>query len=227
MAKAALCEALSLDNSTHITSTTNFASQAASTTTPNFIRAPPVQTSASTYASSADNIARLLQNWTRKSPNSWPSSTLDPETISSEIATSHDPYNSNSFNNNNSYHQVGSASGSPSQGQTPECGGASTGRGGFGSLYNKFMPSINYSSSTDVFMDDAANFTTESKHDKGQFVFHDSDKTKPNVNNNNSLHNHQQVHDQQMPPLTLLEKWLFDDVTIAAAPQDDIMMNMF
>ncbi|KAK1357731.1 Transcription factor myb30 [Heracleum sosnowskyi] len=214
MAKAALCEALSLDNST----ITTFASQSASTLAPNLKPAPPVRTSSSTYASSADNIARLLQNWTKKTPNSWSSST---QTISSEIATCHDQYNSNSFNN---YH--GSTStGSPSEGQTPEWGGANTNHGGFGSLYN-FNSSINYSSSTDVSMDDAANFTTESKHDKGQFMFQDYDETKPNVNNNNSHYNHQQVH-EQMPPLTLLEKWLFDDVTIAAAPQDDLMMNMF
>lgn len=216
MAKAALCEALSLDKSS-ITSTT-FASQAASTPAPYFTRAPPVPSSSSTYASSADNIARLLQNWTKKSPNSWSPST---QTISSEIGNSHDQYNSNSFNN---YH--GSTStGTPSEGQTPESGGANTGRVGFGSLYN-FNSSINYSSSTDVSMDDAANFVTESKHDKGQFMFQDYDETKPNVNNNNSRYNHQQGHDQ-MPPLTLLEKWLFDDVTIADAPQDDLMMNMF
>lgn len=217
MAKAALCEALSLDKST-ITST-NFTSQAPSTPASNFItRAPPVQSSSSTYASSADNIARLLQNWTKKSPNSLSSST---QTISSEIANSHDQNNSNSFNN---YH--GSTStGSPCEGQTPECGGANTGLGGgFGSLYNKYFNS----SSTDVSMDDAANFATESKHDKGQVMFQDYDETKPNVNNNNSDHyNHQQGY-EQMPPLTLLEKWLFDDVTIAAAPQDDLMMmNMF
>lgn len=166
MAKAALCEALSLDKST-ITSST-FASQAAS--------APVVRTSPSTYASSTENIARLLQNWTKKSPNS------------------------------------------PSEGQTPECGGANTtNHGGFGSLYNKF----NYSSSTDVSMDDAAN----SKHDKGKkIMFQDYDETNPNVN---SHYNHHQQGHEQMPPLTLLEKWLFDDVTIAAAPQDDLMMNMF
>ncbi|KAL8123562.1 myb-related protein 306-like [Apium graveolens] len=220
MAKAALCEALSLDKSA-ITSTT-FASKAASTLAPNFTGALSVPSSSTTYASSADNIARLLQNWTKKSPNSWSSST---QSISSEIANSHshDQYNSNSFNN---YH--GSTStGSPSEGQTPESGGAITGRGGSGSFYKNFNSSINYSSSTDVSMDDAANFVTESKHNKGQFMFQDYDETKPNVNKNNCHYNHQQVH-EQMPPLTLLEKWLFDDVTVADAPHDDlIMMNMF
>ncbi|KAL1814747.1 hypothetical protein ACET3Z_017321 [Daucus carota] len=194
MAKAALCEALCLDKSP--ITTTTFASQA-----PNFTRASPVQSSP-TYASSADNIARLLQNWTRKSPNSW----------SSEITTCHDQYNSNSFNN---YHQVGSTStGSPSS--------------GFGSLYNNFNYSMNNSSSTDVSMDDAANFTTQSKHDKGKLMLQDYDVTKPIVKNNSSHYDHQQVHEHEpLPPLTLLEKWLFDDVTMAAPPQDDLMMNMF
>ncbi|XP_061365120.1 myb-related protein 306-like [Gastrolobium bilobum] len=63
MAKQALCEALSLDKPSHILPeiTNNYPATKA-TTTPN-------QTS-SLYASSTENIARLLENWMKKSPNS-------------------------------------------------------------------------------------------------------------------------------------------------------------
>nr|AGN52053.1 MYB-related transcription factor [Salvia miltiorrhiza]AGN52163.1 MYB-related transcription factor [Salvia miltiorrhiza] len=70
MAKQALCEALSLDKPS---------AMAESVAQPN----ESVQTS--TYASSTENIARLLQNWMKKSPNS-------SEAVSSD---------SSSFNNNN------------------------------------------------------------------------------------------------------------------------------
>lgn len=58
MAKQALCEALSLDKS---------GKNSPSDQSKLFPVAPPVQTS--TYASSADNIARLLENWMKKTPN--------------------------------------------------------------------------------------------------------------------------------------------------------------
>ncbi|XP_057792180.1 myb-related protein 306-like [Salvia miltiorrhiza] len=57
MAKQALCEALSLDK---------FDSAALFPTK----TAPEMKPAPSTYASSAENIARLLQNWTKKSPKS-------------------------------------------------------------------------------------------------------------------------------------------------------------
>ncbi|CAA2963207.1 myb-related protein 306-like [Olea europaea var. sylvestris] len=61
MAKQALCEALSLDKwNTNLLDSKPFPVTLSET--------KPIQTS--TYASSTENIARLLQNWTKKSPNS-------------------------------------------------------------------------------------------------------------------------------------------------------------
>ncbi|CAA2951256.1 myb-related 306-like [Olea europaea subsp. europaea] len=61
MAKQALCEALSLDKwNTSLPDSKSFPI--------NLSETKPIQTS--TYASSTENIARLLQNWTKKSPNS-------------------------------------------------------------------------------------------------------------------------------------------------------------
>ncbi|KAL2244237.1 myb-related protein 306 [Sesamum indicum] len=87
MAKQALCEALSLDKSGTDSST--------------LVSLDPQETmrlpQTSTYASSTENIARLLENWMKKSPNS-------SQTVSSE--------STNSFNNPSS---VGMSS-SPSEG---------------------------------------------------------------------------------------------------------------
>ncbi|KAK4437065.1 Myb-related protein [Sesamum alatum] len=89
MAKQALCEALSLDKSgTDSSKLFSVDPQDQTATT------RPPQTS--TYASSTENIARLLENWMKKSPNS-------SQTVSSE---------STSFNNHSS---VGMSS-SPSEG---------------------------------------------------------------------------------------------------------------
>lgn len=237
MAKQALCEALSLDKSP-TTSTTTTASPAASVQAPpppvSSVSPPvstvaqPVQTSSTSYASSADNIARLLQTWMKRSSNSSTSS-QDHQTNSSDITTAHEY--SNSINNNNNHHQVGgiSAAGysSTSEGHTPERGVAG-GRGGMESFFNIYNSSNKYSSPPDVSMDDAANFRMENNVNNGLFMLQDRDEDKPNVDNNNSLY-HQQQRLQQVPSLTLIEKWLLDDVT-AATPrtgQDNLMMNMY
>ncbi|XP_075519492.1 myb-related protein 306-like [Primulina tabacum] len=62
MAKQALCEALCIDKSGPKTPPDSeiYPVTLQTTTVPS-----------STYASSAENIARLLENWTKKSPNSW------------------------------------------------------------------------------------------------------------------------------------------------------------
>ncbi|CAA3005676.1 myb-related 306-like [Olea europaea subsp. europaea] len=138
MAKQALCEALSLDKSNN-----NLSDSEPS----------PIQTS--TYASSTENIARLLKDWMKKSPKS------------SQAGSGSTQY---SFNNPS----VGTSS-SPSEGTlsatTPE---------GFDSLF-----SLNSDESDEA----AANFISKN----GVF----QDENQPNLNN-------------QMP-LTLLEKWLFDE----------------
>lgn len=86
MAKQALCEALSLDNNKALLTSSLLTKPSAA-----------VQT-ASTYASSTENISRLLQNWMKKSP-----------TGSSRAGSSE----SDSFNNPSS---VGMMSSSPSEG---------------------------------------------------------------------------------------------------------------
>ncbi|KAK1359819.1 Transcription factor MYB31 [Heracleum sosnowskyi] len=221
MAKQALCEALCLDKSP-TTSTTTTASPAASVQA----SPPPNSTPSSSYASTADNMARLLGNWMKKSPDS-SSLSQDHQTNSSEITKTQEY--SNSVNNNNYFYQAGSISAgghsSLSEGQTLERGVA-RGRSGLDSLFNKLNSSNNYASSTDVSMNDTANFRTESNINNGSFLCQDRDDDKPNVNNSNSLYYH---HQQQMPPMSLIEKWLFDDVTVAATQggQNDSTINMF
>lgn len=226
LAKQALCEALSLDKSP-TTSTTTTASPAAASVQ---VAPPPVSAvappSSSSYASSADNIARLLQTWLKRSPNSSTSS-QDHQTNSSDITTAHEY--SNSINN---HHQVGSTSAagysSVSEGQTPEHGVAG-GRGGMDSFFNIYNSSNKYySTSRDLSMDDAANYRMENNVNNGLLMFQDDDEDKTNVDNSNSLY-HQQQRLQQVPSLTLIEKWLLDDVT-ASTPrtgQDNLVMNMF
>ncbi|GFZ07741.1 myb domain protein 94 [Actinidia rufa] len=140
MAKQALCEALSLDKS----SNSNM-----SHLKPSNIGYYPAQ-STTTYASSTDNIARLLQNWMKRAPKS---SQTSPENNNSQ----------NSFNNN----LVGT--------------GSSHSDEGFDSLF-----------SFNSFNSDASQ----------------SENSKPNLEN-------------QVVPLSLLEKWLFDDV--GAPGQGDLM----
>ncbi|KAL6559494.1 Myb-like DNA-binding domain [Orobanche gracilis] len=90
MAKKALCEALSLDQSDSST-----------------IFSVPQKTQTSTYASSTENIARLLEKWTKKSPN--PSSSLSS-------SSSHDePYRASVQSESTQSTSVGLSS-SPSEG---------------------------------------------------------------------------------------------------------------
>ncbi|XP_027332081.1 myb-related protein 306-like [Abrus precatorius] len=64
MAKQALCEALSLDKPTHIFPETKLPS------TSHFHHPTTPNPTSPQYASSTENIARLLENWMKKSPNS-------------------------------------------------------------------------------------------------------------------------------------------------------------
>ncbi|KAK4350281.1 hypothetical protein RND71_029594 [Anisodus tanguticus] len=174
MAKKALCDALSLDKSDH---------SPANPISP-ILAQQPVQGSSS-YASSAENISKLLQNWMKNSPKPSQLSRADSENTQS------------SFNNNLS---IGSGSGSslsPSEGTisatTPE---------GFDSLFsescNAFTPENN------------AIFQVESKPNlnaENEFLFQ--------VESKSSL-------EESQVPLTLLEKWLFDDA-INAPAQEELM----
>ncbi|KAL1553493.1 Myb-related protein 306-like protein [Salvia divinorum] len=73
MAKQALCEALSLDKSD---------------TTSLFPTPPPAPT---TYASSAENIARLLQNWMKKSPKTAEAGSCDSSDQNASVGLSSSP----------------------------------------------------------------------------------------------------------------------------------------
>ncbi|KAL8098146.1 myb-related protein 306-like [Apium graveolens] len=217
MAKQALCEALCLDKSPTTTTPAAAAAAAAYPAASAQASPPPNSTSSSSYASSADNIARLLGNWMKKSPDS-SSLSQDRQPNSSEITTTQE--HSNSVNYKNYYYRAGSIS----EGQTPERGVAG-GHPGLDSLFNKFNSSNNYASSTDVYMNDTANFRTESNINNRMFLFQDRDDEKPNAHTSNSFYHHQQQL-QRMPPMSLIEKWLFDDVP-ASSGQNDSMINMF
>lgn len=168
MAKKALCDALSIDKSTNLNDlkpSLNGYSHPRSTSP------PAAQSSSTTYASSTENIARLLQNWMKSSPKS--------SQTSSETTTQ------NSNNN-------------PSEGTlsatTPE---------GFDSLFS--FHSSNSDASQSVTVDETAtNFTHET------CLF--QDESKPSLEN--------QV------PLSLLEKWLFDDSAAAQGHGDLLDMSL-
>ncbi|KAL6973386.1 Myb-related protein 306-like, partial [Sarracenia purpurea var. burkii] len=173
MAKQALCEALSLDKKP--TNLSDFKSPNTHSPCPK-----PAQ-SCTTYASSTENIARLLQNWMKSSPKSY-------QTTSSENST-----DQNSSNNNNHHHQqVGTGSSPSDEGAlsttTPE---------GFDSLFSFNSSSSDTSQCLSV--DETQNFTPETSFFQVE--------SKPGSDN--------QV------PLSLLEKWLFDDG--AAQGQGDLM----
>jgi myb proto-oncogene protein len=157
MAKRALCEALSLDKPTQLPDSN-----------PPYTR--PYQ--ASTYASSAENIARLLENWKKSSPKS---AQTNSETTQ---------------NSSNKLHATGSSS---SEGATtPEA---------FDSLLSFNSSTSDVSQSMSV--DEAANLTPEAS------IFQDESKSNSDTE----------------VPLTLLEKWLFDDGT-AHGQEDLINMSL-
>lgn len=170
MAKKALVEALSLDKSDSL----------ANPISP--VLAQQTVPGSSSYASSAENISRLLQNWMKNSPKS------------SQLSRSNSETTQSSFNNPS----IGSGSGSSSSpsegtisGATPE---------GFDALFsegNAFTP------------ENSAIFQVESKLNF------------QNINSENGI----LFQEESQAPLTLLEKWLFDDA-INAPTQGDEFIGM-
>ncbi|XP_024962243.1 myb-related protein 306-like [Cynara cardunculus var. scolymus] len=170
MAKQALCEALSLDNKSinlpELSSCTNSAK-------PQSVL-PPSNQSTTTYASSAENIARLLPNWMKDSKKSSQTSTESIETTQARSSLTNQQFpsppsegydNSQQFDYNNDLihnHQ----------------------KNNYYSNYSNSDVSQSVSPETSVFQDES----------------------KPNM-------------EDQMPPLSLLEKWLFDE----ASAQVDLM----
>ncbi|KAI7746207.1 hypothetical protein M8C21_016285 [Ambrosia artemisiifolia] len=146
MAKQALCEALSIDNKSI-----------------NLPEIPPPNRSATTYASSAENIARLLPNWMNSSKKSSQTSSESMETTQTRSSLINQQFQSPP-NNNYLMHN--------NQKNT------------YYSNYSTSDVSQSVSPETSVFQDES----------------------KPNI-------------EDQMPPLSFLEKWLFDDATA----QGDLM----
>lgn len=176
MAKKALCEALSLDKSDSLAN--SISPVVAQQTVPG----------SSPYASSAENISRLLQNWMKNSPKS------------SQISRSNSESTQSSLNNPS----IGSGSGSslsPSEGTisgaTPE---------GFDALFsegNAFTPENI--------------FQVESKPNF------------PNINSENGILFQEESKprlEESQVPLSLLEKWLFDDAINAPTQEEFIGMNL-
>ncbi|GMY15627.1 myb-related protein 306-like [Fagus crenata] len=161
MAKQALCEALSLDKPTQLPD-----SKPSNSYHP-FTR--PNQ--GSTYASSAENIARLLENWKKSS-----SPKLSAQTSSDNLVA------------------TGSSSSEGAQSATtPDA---------FDSLLSFNSSTSDVSQSVSV--DETANLTPETS------LFQDESKS-------NSV---------TPVPLTLLEKWLFDDGTTTQGQEDLINMSL-
>ncbi|XP_050226049.1 myb-related protein 306-like isoform X1 [Mercurialis annua] len=156
LAKQALCEALSLDKSSSSLTVTD--------------SSKPYQTqelsSPTTYASSAENIAKLLENWMKKSPK-----VLKSHQTNSDMAA-------NSSSSTDAAHSAAA---------TPE-------NQGFDSLF-----SFNSSSNSSQSVDENANLTPETS------LFRDENMV-VEVN-----HHHHDDQNNNQVPLSLLEKWLFDE----------------
>ncbi|XP_059290924.1 myb-related protein 306-like [Lycium ferocissimum] len=158
----------------------------------------PIQTS--TYASSADNISRLLKNWMKNSPQ------LSSQSISNSTTTSQSSYNNLSIG-------TGSSS-SPSEGTmnapTPE---------GLDSLFS-FNSSYNSDVCQSMLADDVVAFTPD--QDAGIFQVENNKHNFPNFKNENGFFQKGSKQNLETEvPLTLLENWLFDDSN--AQIQEELM----
>ncbi|XP_009602669.1 myb-related protein 306-like [Nicotiana tomentosiformis] len=200
MAKQALCEALSLDIPSIGDSPNNN-----NNSTPNLPVQEPVQTS-TTYASSAENIAKLLQNWMKNSPKS-----------SSQCRSSSKTTQMSSFN----FPSIGAvSSSSPSEGTINNA----TTQEGLDSLFH-FNSSNNSDVSQSMSVDEGGNFTPENNN---AAIFQvESKQNLPNYNFkaeiNGSFHQEESKPNlETQVPLTFLEKWLLDDNTNAQA-QEELM----
>ncbi|KAL5815840.1 hypothetical protein ACOSQ3_024218 [Xanthoceras sorbifolium] len=174
-AKQALCEALSLDKTTssHDDDDSNTNPYNSDTNT------RPYQGGSSTYASSAENISRLLQNWMKNPPKS----------VQTNSETTQDSSNN----------AVAAGSNSSEEGALS----ATTAEGTFESFFS--FNSSHSDASQSVSVDETtANLTADQTS-----LF--QDESKP-------------ILETDQVPLTLLEKWLFEDG--AAQGQEDLIKYM-
>lgn len=195
MAKQALCEALSLDIPSTGDSPNNN-----NNSTPNLPVQEPVQTS-TTYASSAENIAKLLQNWMKNSPKS-----------SSQCRSSSKTTQMSSFN----FPSIGAvSSSSPSEGTINNA----TTQEGLDSLFH-FNSSNNSDVSQSMSVDEGGNFTPENNN---AAIFQVESKQNFKAEMNGSFHQEESKPNlETQVPLTFLEKWLLDDNANAQA-QEELM----
>lgn len=201
-AKQALCDALSLDTTPNNKNNNNNPPPHDQDQQP-----PSVQTP-TTYASSAENIAKLLQNWMKNSPKSTSSS-------SSKITPM------SSLNNNLSIGAVSSSS--PSEGTVNVTPGQ-----GLDSIFS-FNSSNNSDVSQSVSVDEGGNFSTPENHNNnnnnaGIYQV----ESKPNLpdfkpENGNFQEESKQNMETQQVPLTMLEKWLLEDANAQAEQEDQLM----
>ncbi|KAL3528379.1 hypothetical protein ACH5RR_007701 [Cinchona calisaya] len=202
MARQALCEALSLDKTTYPTSNNNTASLV-----PVSVPVPaPVPAPTPAYASSAENIARLLQNWIKKSP---PASNVGSETIAATTATTLSRIGSLSgrcYSENNASVITGSSpsEGTVISGMTPE-------GGGLDSL-------LSFNSTT--------NSSDVSQNGGGGIMYFQEEDDQNKQPNSAVPGNH------QMPPLSFFENWLLDDAAgagvgaVHGGQEGGLMMDM-
>ncbi|KAF3615568.1 Myb-related protein [Capsicum annuum] len=193
-AKQALCEALSLDTSPNKTIPINPEEQQQ--------QQPAVQASM-TYASSAENIAKLLQNWMKNSPNSTSSS-------SSKITQQM------SLNNNLSVGALSSSS--PSEGTVnvapPQ---------GLDSLFS-FNSSNNSDVSQSVSIDEGGNLISTPENNNAGIFQVESKPILPDFKPESGIHQEESKQNlETQVPLTLLEKWLLDDANAQAEQEDQLM----
>ncbi|KAK4750745.1 hypothetical protein SAY87_004227 [Trapa incisa] len=110
MAKRALCEALSVDTpsplltqqDTKLGTVSKDPFHHASANTDNHLAVRSCETSSSTYASSAENIARLLKGWAKRSPVNQSSSSSPLSTLSAQTKSETRTTQENSFDNRSS-----------------------------------------------------------------------------------------------------------------------------
>lgn len=194
-AKQALCDALSIDTTPN-NNNNNPSPHDQEQQQPGSIQP------STTYASSAENIAKLLQNWMKNSPNSTSSS-------SSKITPM------SSLNNNLSIGAVSTSSPSEGTANVP------TGQG-LDSLFS-FNSSNNSDASQSMSVDEGGNFNTPENNNAGIFQV----ESKPNLPDYKpEIGNFQEESKQNMEtqvPLTMLEKWLLDDANAQAEHEDQLM----
>ncbi|KAK9926010.1 hypothetical protein M0R45_023266 [Rubus argutus] len=205
MAKQALCEALSLDKPSHdhhhvqdlkpSISNINGISTTTTTTTTR-----PHQ--ASTYVSNTENIARLLENWMKISPKA--------QTISSDDHQSKVHHQNMLHNGSSSSTTDGAHSATTT---TPD---NNDHHQGFDSLFSSFNSST-LSDNASQLSADNNHQTSTTTNTTSLMMFQDESKPDLEAAAGSAAAAVDQV------PLTLLEKWLFDDATAHQAHDQDLL----